>query len=208
MSRLGAGLARAATVAVALAGLSGSAGAHLVQTGFGAFYDGVVHLVITPADVLVVVALGLYAGQRGKRAARALLLVLPGAWLLGGLVGTWFPGASELPLASAASVTLAGVLLATSAPLPHAATIALGALAGALHGAIGGAIDGTTMTTGGWDVLGRLGAAATVFAAVALLSAAVVSLRGTGPRIAVRVAGSWIGAVGLLMLGWLARPGG
>jgi hypothetical protein len=38
-----------------------------------------------------------------------------------------------------------------------------------------------------------------------LTSAAVVPLRAFWARIAVRVAGSWVAAVGLLMLGWLAQ---
>ena len=39
---------------------------------------------------------------------------------------------------------------------------------------------------------------------VALTSAAVVSLKPSWSKVAVRVAGSWIGAVGVLSLGWLA----
>jgi len=34
----------------------------------------------------------------------------------------------------------------------------------------------------------------------------VTTLRAGWTRIAVRVAGSWIAAAGLLMIGWLARP--
>ena len=40
------------------------------------------------------------------------------------------------------------------------------------------------------------------------ISAAVVSLRASWARIAVRVAGSWVAAVGMLMLGWLFRGAG
>ena len=40
---------------------------------------------------------------------------------------------------------------------------------------------------------------------VVLLSAFVVTLKADWMRIAVRVAGSWIAAVGLLMLGWAYR---
>jgi hypothetical protein len=44
-----------------------------------------------------------------------------------------------------------------------------------------------------------------VFVAVTLLSAFVVSLQSAWARIVVRVSGSWIAAIGLLMLGWLIR---
>ena len=37
---------------------------------------------------------------------------------------------------------------------------------------------------------------------VALLAALVVSLKAPWTRIAVRVAGSWIVAIGMFMLGW------
>jgi hypothetical protein len=50
-----------------------------------------------------------------------------------------------------------------------------------------------------------LGIAAVTFVLVALVSALVVSLRAAWARIAVRVVGSWIAAIGLLMLGWGLR---
>lgn len=40
---------------------------------------------------------------------------------------------------------------------------------------------------------------------VLLASAAVVPLQAFWARITVRVAGSWVVAVGMLMLGWLAQ---
>jgi len=40
----------------------------------------------------------------------------------------------------------------------------------------------------------------------ALAAAAVVAIRAPWGRIAVRVAGSWIAAIGLLLLGWSLRP--
>jgi len=42
---------------------------------------------------------------------------------------------------------------------------------------------------------------------VAVAAAFVVRLRAGWARIAVRVAGSWIAACGLLLLGWAARSG-
>jgi hypothetical protein len=43
---------------------------------------------------------------------------------------------------------------------------------------------------------------------VALLAGPVVVLRATWARVVVRVAGSWIAAIGLLMLGWTVRVAG
>lgn len=69
--------------------------AHLVQTGFGSFYDGVVHLLITPGDLLLVIACGLLAGLQGDAAARKVILFLPVVWGVGILLGRLFPVAGE-----------------------------------------------------------------------------------------------------------------
>jgi len=44
-----------------------------------------------------------------------------------------------------------------------------------------------------------------IFALIALAAAFVLRLRAQWARIGVRVAGSWIAASGLLMLGWAVR---
>jgi urease accessory protein len=49
------------------------------------------------------------------------------------------------------------------------------------------------------------GIAAAVFVVVALVAAFVCRLRAPWTRIAVRVAGSWIAAIGLLLAGWALR---
>ena len=53
-----------------LAGAAAPAHAHLVETGFGAFYDGLAHVVMTPVDLLVGLAIALLAGQQGTQPAR------------------------------------------------------------------------------------------------------------------------------------------
>jgi hypothetical protein len=52
---------------------------------------------------------------------------------------------------------------------------------------------------------GLAGIVCAVFVLVALGTALVVVLRAPWARIAVRVAGSWIAAAGLLLLGWSLR---
>lgn len=175
--------------------------AHLVQTGFGTFYDGIVHLVLTPADLFLVLALGLLAGISGAAASRAVLLGLPGAWLVGEGIGAWSPATNELAWATTITFGFAGALVALNARLPRPTLAAFACSAGALHGYVNGA----TMTSDGADALSLLGAALAVFTLVTLTAALVVSREVYWQRIAVRVAGSWIAAVGILTLGWLAR---
>ena len=59
--KLRRGLTLSLTLAVALAAAP-PAHAHLMNTGFGPFYDGLTHLFLTPEDLLPVVALALLAG--------------------------------------------------------------------------------------------------------------------------------------------------
>jgi len=178
-----------------------AAEAHLVETGFGAFYDGIAHVAMTPADLLIVLALALLAGQRGTTAARWAVFALPLAWLGGGLAGAKWPGTGPLPLYTTLTFLLAGALVALGARLRNTGIAALAALAGTLHGFVNGA----TMGPAGASPLALGGAVTAVFCLVAIVAAEVTALPAGWPRIAVRVAGSWIAAAGLLMLGWLAR---
>jgi len=191
---------RATLVAALAAAMAAPAQAHLVETGFGAFYDGVAHVLLTPSDLLLVLGVGLLAGQRGTRAARAAVLLLPLAWLAGGWLGRALPGAGAWPLATTLSFALAGALVALNARLSPVAVAAFAVATGALHGAVNGA----TMAAGN-SALGLIGAGAAAFCLVTLLAGQVSALRAGWTQIAVRVGGSWIAAAGVLMLGWLAR---
>jgi hydrogenase/urease accessory protein HupE len=194
---------RRATLAAFALLLASRADAHLVTTGLGPVYDGIGHLLLTPEDLVPILALALYAGLRGARAGRLALFVLPLAWLAGGLLGLRFGGATSAPL-PALSYILLGLLVAADVKLPDAAVAALACGLGLVHGFLNGpALAGT-----GPGALGLVGIAAVGFVTIALASALVVSLKAPAARIAVRVAGSWIAAIGLLLLGWALRTRG
>jgi urease accessory protein len=55
--------------------------------------------------------------------------------------------------------------------------------------------------------MGLLGSVAAVFPLIALAASFVVPLRAVWARLVVRVAGSWIAAIGLLLIGWAIRSG-
>ena len=186
---------------MALVLLAPDAEAHLVETGFGAFYDGIAHLAMTPSDLLMVLALALLAGQRGTAVARWALFALPLAWLVGGLAGARWPEAGALPLWTTLSFLFTGALVALGIRLQKRDVAALALPAGTLHGYVNGA------TMGSASALSFGGVATAVFCLVAILAAEVTALPDGWPRIAVRVVGSWIAAAGLLMLGWLAKSG-
>ncbi len=175
--------------------------AHLNSTGMGPFYDGLIHFLMSPEDIVPVLAMALLAGLRGASYGRRALFTLPVAWLLGGLAGLSAVTATPHPFIAAAWFLLLGGLLAADAKLSLRVTTALAALLGLYHGYLNGIGMGQFDTA----AVALLGLVFAVFVLIALAAAFVVRLRAHWARIAVRVAGSWIAASGLLMLGWAVR---
>jgi hydrogenase/urease accessory protein HupE len=188
-------------LAAGLLVLPGAAQAHLVTSGLGPFYDGALHLLLSPADLLGLAAAALLAGLRGRQAARLTVIVLPTAWLFAGLIGMRLPVTLDLAWLSVLSFMLLGVLVAADARLPPLIIASLGGAYGALHGLL----NGSTLATMGAGVASLFGVVLAVLLLALLASAAVVPLQAFWARIAVRVAGSWVVAVGMLMLGWMVQ---
>ena len=100
----------------------------------------------------------------------------------------------------AVSILVLGGLVAADLCLPAGAVAVLAIALGLVHGFLNG-----TVLREGPGTLGLIGIMAVLFVVVALGSAFVLSLDKSWARVAVRVAGSWIAAIGLLMLGWALR---
>lgn len=179
--------------------LPAAAFAHLVTTGMGPVYDGIGHLLLTPEDLVPVIALSLYCGMRGARAGRYAMFMLPLAWLLGGLVGLNLDLDVTIPV-PALSFLLLGGLIAADAKLPDQLIGPMTVMIGLLHGVLNGLV--LKSGPGGPALLGIMGA---LFVLVAIMSAFVVSLERSWTRIVVRVMGSWVAASGMLMIGWYFR---
>ena len=64
------------------------------------------------------------------------------------------------------------------------------------------ALNGAAIAGAAREASGLVGITGAIFLLAALVSAWVVSLRQSWARIVVRAAGSWIAAIGLLLLGW------
>ena len=184
---------------VTLLGNASLANAHLVTTGMGPVYDGIGHFLLTPEDLIPVLALALYAGLRGAGSGRKAMLLLPLAWFVGGIAGMT-TGIESSPWITAISFLVVGGLVAADFYMPSLAVSGLTLALGTVHGYLNGAL-----LKDGPGNIGLLGIMAVVFVVVTLASAMVVSIRMPWGRIVVRVVGSWICASGLLMLGWLAK---
>jgi hydrogenase/urease accessory protein HupE len=193
--------APALLASVGLALTCGPAEAHLNSTGMGPVYDGVLHFLTSPEDLVPALALALLAGLRGAAYGRRAMFTLPAAWLLGSLIGMTASTASAGPLAAAFWFVLLGGLVVADARLSPRSLTVLGALLGLIHGYL----NGTGMGLSAPAIVAALGLASAVFVLVVLVAALVVPLRSQWARIAVRVGGSWIAASGLLMLGWSVR---
>ena len=192
------------TIALAVLGVAATprlAHAHVVATGFGPFYDGIVHLFATPEDLLPVLALTLWAGLRGQAFGRAVLPALPLTGLVGVAAGPAVHWPWAVPLTAAITTVAVGALAAADSPLPRGLVVAVAVVLGVLHGGLNGAV----LTQAGLGAVGGAGIACAVFVVVSLGAGLVVSLKRPWTRVAVRVAGSWIAAIGLLMLGWGLR---
>jgi urease accessory protein len=172
--------------------------AHLNATGMGPVYDGMAHFLMSPEDVVPVLALASLAGLRGASHGRRALFALPCAWLLGGFIGLRESATNGSAIITASWFLLLGGLLAANAQVPLLITTVLAAVLGLYNGYLNGSGLGQPPVA----VMALLGLVSSVFLVIALVAAFVVTLRAYWARIAVRVVGSWTAASGLLMLGW------
>ncbi|HQR19272.1 MAG TPA: HupE/UreJ family protein [Burkholderiaceae bacterium] len=183
-----------------LAGVAAQAQAHMVESGLGPVYDGLLHFVMTPQDLLPVLALAALAGLGGKRHARIAVLFLPLAWLAAGVVGVRVGWPLPDSIAWLPLLLLGGLVAVDRRGSPAVQAILAIALGGWL-----GYGNGAAMAAAGADVRAVLGSSGAVFIATTLLAACAVAWQAGWMRVAWRVAGSWVAAAGLLLLGWTLR---
>lgn len=176
------------------------AAAHLVNSGLGPFYDGALHLLSSPGDLLGLTAAALLAGLRGKKAGRITVVTLPAVWLALGLAGLGAGTAVELPWLSVLLLVVLGALVALD---PRWLGYRSVALLAALFAAVQGFSDGASLAAAGAGLVPLSGGVVTVGIIALITTALVAPIERVWARIAVRVAGSWVAAVGMLMLGWL-----
>jgi len=175
--------------------------AHLMETGFGGFYDGIAHLLITPVDLMLVIGLSVLAGQQGPAGGRLLLALLPMSWWLGGMAGQWLRFDTSLTALTTALLIVVGVLVALARRLKAAVLAVLVVVAGLVFGLA----NGFTLPVAAGMSLDLLGVVSAVAVLVLLISGQVVVTQRSWLRIAQQVAGSWIAAAGVLALGLMLK---
>ena len=185
--------------ALAVAMLPATAEAHLVSARFGDFYTGFLHPLTALESLLPWVALGLLGGLQRGGLARWLLLAFPAGVAAGVLLATLWPGQAGIAGVNIASFVVVGALVLLAVRLSPSALLALAALLGVSHGYD----NGLALPPAG-NVLLYVGGVATAgYLVVALTAGAATALAATRPwgSIAVRAAGSWITAIGVMVAG-------
>ncbi len=173
--------------------------AHALLDGVGEFYAGLLHPIIVPAELLAITAIGLLLGFCGFKHCHYGIPALAAGLILGlatGITGTAGGWGVDLllgvALVAAATVTAGiGLPVALTAMLALVGGFAVGldaqpetqSLASALMTGTATVLSGTIM--------------------VLVVSAIVLSREKFWQKVAVRVAGSWITASGMLYFSWL-----
>jgi len=177
------------------------AGAHLVQTGLGSVADGAARLVLTPSDLLLVCGLSVLAVQQGAAPGVRLRWSLPLAWLLGGLAGLGWTEELITPWVQTLAFTSVGLLVALEVRLPQGLIQVLAVAAGVWFGLV----NGSALAHHSGALPALAGGVIGVAVLTALLTWRLAPPHPAWLRIGLRVAGSWMAAAGLLMVGWLIR---
>jgi hypothetical protein len=175
--------------------------AHLTPTGLGPWGDGMARLFLEPTELLLVIALVLLGVQAGRPWSDRMPVLLPLTWLPGGLIGLALPSQLLLALPCTALVAVVGLLVALKVRLRPLVLLPLAAVLSGLFALVAG-----SALAGHPGALAALvGETVSIAVLSTLLSLPLASPHRRWLAIGVRVAGSWITAASLLMLGWLIR---
>jgi hypothetical protein len=178
-----------------LVGLTTPAMAHAPIMGIGGFLGGVLHALLVPEHGLSVVALGLVLGRQHEPVRRSGELIFITA-LVGGLIATAL--AVGETVAGDVLIGVTGVLglLMAAAWMPPALGCALAAVAGVTL-----ALDSPPQVTSVDEAVRMLvGSGVGAGLGLGLVAEGSVFLRGRAPSLAIRVLGSWVAAIAIMVL--------
>jgi urease accessory protein len=190
-----AALGRLIATALALVLLAAPAEAHGNFNG-GDFYAGLLQPIYHPESLLAALALVLWSTQQAPRAGFLVCAAFAAAVGLGSataLLGVRIPGAEW---GTRAAMLVFGPMAAARLRLPALLGAALAALAGLASGAAATAPEAAQITR---PVLWTLGLGGGVALLGVYAHQAVWRFQAFWMQIAVRIVGSWITAIGLLV---------
>jgi hydrogenase/urease accessory protein HupE len=179
--------------------------AHSVSARFGELYSGLLHPLTTLAHLVPWLAMGLLGGFLEVRRSRWILIAFPLSVSTGVLLASVLPASVWVEGLNLASFVIVGVLVVVGRQLSFAQFATLTALFGVSHGVA----NGVAGLGGSGLVLYTMGVAIAAYLTITLttaLSHVLLERFGWG-HIAVRAAGSWIVAIGLVFGGFTLLAG-
>ena len=190
------GIKKLARVLLMIGLLSSAAFAHPMK-GVGDFYAGMLHPLVMVETLLPLLALSLLAGQQSRETAIKMLATFPAALALGTVLILLRPLPARLATLHLLITASLGLLIALARRIPAWIPIGLSVL-------IGLSIGWTNSAELTADV-----SAARFIAGLSVVGLLITSygiglvrhLKLEWMQIAVRVIGSWLAAVGILVLG-------
>lgn len=189
-----------AGIALFLSGLPALAHAHLVSTRFGDFYNGLLHPLLSLAQVLPWLALGLLAGLQPVHRARNALLIFPCAVLAGCFAAPWLADWTGWIWLNWVSLLLCGAGVVLALKMPFKTLAVLMVVMGFSHGVVSAEV----LLSGKQRLLFLAGVTCAAYIFITLLTALSFSLvqRFQWGHIAVRALGSWVVAVGIVFVAY------
>jgi len=172
---------------------------HLVNARFGDFYAGFFHVITAMEHVLPILALGLFTGQQSQKSGRRALVVFGFALLLGVTIGTNIRESDVLFYICILSLILMGGLVTIQWKIPVGWLLILAGFIGLTQGLANG-----SSLENGIKVLNYVsGVSMTGIIIFTLFSGLALSFLKYWQKIAIRVLGSWIAAMGIIYLPFL-----
>ena len=172
--------------------------AHSLGQQVGDFYWGFLHPMTALESAIPIMALGLFAGQQGASIARIILPAFTLGLLIGAAIGIMLPAPDFVLWVNLASFILIGLLLALEKNWPAGVAIALAAAIGCFQAWIQ-TMEITSQTAQGLFILGLLLGG---YFCISVLAASALSWckHGGWRALSLRVIGSWVAAIGLMVI--------
>jgi urease accessory protein len=189
-------MTRAARLFLVIGLLSSAAFAHPMK-GVGDFYAGMLHPLITIETLLPLLGISLLAGQQSRETAIKMLAAFPAALALGSALILFRPLPARLATLELLITASLGLLIALGRRIPDWIPIALSVLIGLSIG-----WSNSVEITGDVSAVRFVAGLAIVGLLITTYGIGLVRrLKLEWMQIAVRVVGSWLAAVGILVLG-------
>ena len=170
--------------------------AHTPIEGLGTFYSHLLHPLSVLSHALLLISVGIMLGQQGRARARRALMVLAGAFMFGlAAESSTSINIVREPMLILAALTI-GAAVSLDWRLPDLATSSLAAYSGLLVGLDSGpGLAGLRETA-----LATAGVTMGVMYLTTTIAGALVALDKPWQRVGIRIVGSWIVAVSILVL--------